>query len=84
MFDQIKKMNELRNMQNALKQEKAEVEKNGVKVVMNGNMELVEVKLNSMLDISEQEMLLKQCFSEAKDQIQKVAMKKMMESGIGF
>lgn len=84
MFDQMKKMNQLRNMQNALKKETAEVEKNGVKVVMNGNMDLVDVKLNSTLSSEEQERLLKQCFSEVKDKIQKIAMKNIMDSGISF
>lgn len=84
MFDQLKKINQLRSMQNALKKEKAVVEKNGVKIVLNGNMELEEIKLNSALEASEQERLLMQCFSEAKDQIQKAAMKNLMDSGLSF
>lgn len=84
MFDQLKKLKQLKDMQDALKKERVEIEKNGVKIAVNGSMDIEEVKLNSELDIMEQERLVKDCFKEAKDQVQKAAAKRLMDSGFGF
>ena len=40
MFDKLKKLNELKKIQSELGQEKMEVEKNGIKVTINGKMEI--------------------------------------------
>lgn len=70
MFDKLKKLNELRNLQNNMKKERAEAVRNGVKVAIDGSLDIVEIKLNPELDISTQERLLKECFDEAKGKIQ--------------
>jgi len=83
MFDQLKKLQELKKMQDSFKEERASVEKKGVSVLINGNFEVVEIKLNEDLSTEEQQEVLKQCFNEAKDNIQKSLAKKMMSSGLG-
>jgi len=70
-------------MQDSFKEERASVEKKGVSVLINGNFEVVEIKLNEDLSTEEQQEVLKQCFNEAKDNIQKSLAKKMMSSGLG-
>ena len=82
MFDQLKKIQQLRELQNSLKKEKSTAEKNGVKVVMNGGFEIVEIKLNPELGTEEQERILKECINEARESVQKIAAKTMMASNL--
>ena len=84
VFDQIKKIAELKKMQDSFKKERATIEKRGVSITVNGNMEIEEVKLNPELSLEDQQNLVKQCFNEAKENIQKTLAKAMMASGIGF
>jgi DNA-binding protein YbaB len=83
MFDQLKKIQELKKMQDSFKEEHETAEKRGVMVIMNGTMEVERITLNPTLDVREQEQILKQCFNEAKEKIQKKLAKKMMSSGLG-
>jgi DNA-binding protein YbaB len=71
MFDQLKQLNKIRELQSKLKQEKVTVEKDGVSITINGQFDLLEVKLNSELSTEKQEKLIKDCYSDAKDKIQK-------------
>jgi len=73
MFDKIKQMKKMREVQNALAQEKIESEKNGTKVVLDGNLKVVEVVLNPSLSKEDQEKTLQECFNEGTDKV-KMAM----------
>jgi DNA-binding protein YbaB len=84
MFDNLKKLAELKKMQDSFKKEKLTIEKNGVSVTINGNMEIEEVKLNPELNLETQQDLIKKCFNEAKENIQKTLAKSLMGSRIGF
>ena len=84
MLDQFKKLNELKKMQDSFKKEKLTVEKSGVSVTINGNMEVEEIKLNPELSVSEQQDILKKCLNEAHESIQKTLAKSLMSSGFGF
>ena len=84
MFDNIKKLNELRKMQDEFKREKLTFEDRGVSVTMNGNFEVEEIKLNPELSIEDQQEVVKQCLNKVREDIQKTLAKKMMASGIGF
>ena len=55
----------------------------GVKVVLNGNMEVVNLTLNGELTKNSQEETLKSCFNEALKRAQRLMAKKMQEMG-GF
>ena len=84
MFDQFKKIAELKKLQDSFKKEKLTVEKGGVAVTMNGNFEVEDLKLNSELSIEDQQETLKKCLNEVREEIQKKLAKVMMSSGISF
>ena len=78
MFDQLKQLQQLREMKNALEKESKEVEQEGVKVLVNGKMEIEGIKLNPELSVERQEELVKACFNQAIKEIQKEVAQKMM------
>ena len=84
MFDNLKKLAELKKMQDSFKKETVSVEKNGIKVVMNGNFEVQEIYLNESLGKEEQERNLIACLNQAKDDIQKTLAKNLMSSGFSL
>ncbi len=69
MFEKIKQLGKLRDLQKSLEKEEVEIEKEGVKVVMNGNLKVVEIVLNPDKDIRDQERLLKDCFNQAIEKV---------------
>ena len=79
MFDQLKQLQQLRELKNTLEKERKEVEREGIKILVNGKMEIEEVKLNPELSKEKQEELVKICFNEAIKEIQKSATQKMMD-----
>ena len=81
MLDKLKQLNELRNLQKELKKEMVEIEKDGTKVLINGNMEIQNITLNSELDKPDQEKVLVKCINDAVKQMQ-MKMAKMMQ-GMG-
>lgn len=83
MFDNLKKIQELKRMQDALKAERETVERKGVSVTVNGGMEVERIALNPALDQQEAEQVLRQCINEANKNIQKRIAKIMMDSGMG-
>jgi len=77
MFDKLKQLKQLKELQSKLSQEEITVEKNGVKVVINGQMEVKEIRLNPTLGQQEQEKLVRDCFNEAVKKIQLTVAQKM-------
>jgi len=84
IFDQFKKMAELKKLQDSFKKEREVVEKEGISVEINGAFEVESIKLNPELDIMRQQEVLKRCLNEARENIQKRLAKIMMSSGISF
>jgi len=84
MFDKLKQLNQLRNLQSEFKKEIVTTEKSGVKVSMNGNFEIEEIILSSDLNVIEQQAILKSLLNEAKESVQKKLASKMMASGMSF
>jgi len=87
MFNKLKQLKDLRDqakkMQSALGGEVITAEKNGVKITMNGNMEITEVSINSELDKASLESAIKSATNDAMKQTQRLMAKKMQEMG-GF
>lgn len=79
MFDKLKDLKKLKELQGELGKERAEVEKNGVRVVVSGKMEIEEVVLNTELSKEEQERAVKDCANEAMKKIQMLAAQKMFK-----
>ena len=87
MFNKLKQLKDLRSqakqMQNTLSDESVTIEKNGIKVVMNGNMQITELITNPELKKENMESILTDCINDAIKKIQKIMAKKMQEMG-GF
>ena len=85
MFSKLKQFRDLRSqaktMQTSLAQESVSEEKNGVKMTLNGNLELTSLSINSDLDKATQEEALKSCFNGAVKKAQRLMAKKMQEMG---
>jgi DNA-binding protein YbaB len=77
MLDKFKQIKQLRDIQAELSKEMAESEKNGVKVVVNGKMQVEEIKLNKELPQEEQEQILKECVNDAMKKLQAIMASKM-------
>lgn len=85
MFDKIKQLKQFKDLQNSLQKEKTEVEREGIKVVVNGKMEVEEIQLNPELPREEQEKILRDSINEAMKKIQVAAAQKMSQmKGFGF
>ncbi len=84
MFDELKKIQELKRLQDSFKQERETVQKKGVSVTVNGTMEVEKIVLNPTASQSENEEAVRQCINEANKNIQKRIAKAMMGSGAGL
>lgn len=78
MFDKLKKFKEI---QKFLAEEKVEVEKKGCMVMMNGKMQVEEVRINSELGTSEQEEAVKDAMNEAIKRLQMKLAQQMPKIG---
>lgn len=83
MFEKLNQLKKLKELQNSLKKEIIEIEKENIKVSVNGNLKIEEITLNPELGKERQESLLKECINEAMQKIQRIAAEKMSQMG-GF
>jgi len=85
MFNKLKMLKDLRSqaktMQNMLAQEFIETEKNGNKLKMNGNMEIISLSLNESLSKESLENILKDLINDSIKKAQKIMAQKMQEMG---
>ena len=79
MFDKLKQLQQLKELRDSVSQEKAEVEKKGIRVIINGKMEIEEIQLNPDLSKEEQELVLKECLNESMKKIQMLLASKMSQ-----
>jgi len=79
MFDNLKKIKQLKEIKDSLEKEKIEIEKEGIRIIINGKMEVKEIKLNPELSQEKQERVLKNCFNEAVKKIQMLVAQKMIQ-----
>jgi DNA-binding protein YbaB len=79
MFEKMQQLKEMKQLSDTLATELAEVEKQGVKVVVNGKMKIESIELNSELTKQEQETILKDCINEAMAKIQKIIAGRMSQ-----
>jgi len=79
MFDKLKQLNQLRQLKSELEKERKEVEKEGVKVTVNGRMQVEKIILNPALDPGKQGEIIKECINEAMKQIQQSAAQMMLK-----
>jgi DNA-binding protein YbaB len=79
MFDKLKQIKELKALNESLAQEKEIVEREGIKVTINGKLNIEEIQLNPELDKEKEERIVKECLNEAIKKIQVTAAKKMSQ-----
>ena len=79
MFDKLKQLQQLKELRDSVAREKEEVERKGIRVIINGKMEIEEIHLNSDLSKEEQEQVLKECINEAMKKIQMLLASKMSQ-----
>lgn len=79
MFDKFKQMKKLSQLRDSIKEEKVEMEKEGIKATINGEMKVESIQLNEDLDRERQEKLLKDCVNEGIRKMQRKFAKKMKE-----
>ena len=85
MFNKLKQFKDLRNtakqMQNAMAEETVTVEKNGLTIIMSGNMEITDVKIAEGTSTGSLENSVKSNVNEAMKKAQKIMAQKMQEMG---
>lgn len=85
MFNKLKQFKDLRNqaktLQNALAQESVEYEKNGVKISMNGNMQITGLSINAEIPANKLENILTDAMNETIKRAQKVMAEKVQAMG---
>ncbi len=85
MFNKLKHIKDLRSqakqMQSTLATESIIVEKGGIKVVIDGNMNITSITINEDLAKESLEGLLIDCINEAIKKVQRVMARKMQEMG---
>lgn len=70
MFDKLKQIKELRNLQQEIKKESYEAERQGTRITMTGTFEVQEIRLNPELSPREQEKALAETFNELVRKVQ--------------
>jgi DNA-binding protein YbaB len=85
MFSKLKQYKDLRDqaktLQNALAQENVAVEKNGLKLIMNGNLEITTLTIEESALKSGLNNIVKEAVNDAIKKTQRIMAKKMQEMG---
>ncbi len=85
MFEKLKQIKDLRSqaktMQNALSGESATVEKNGVSVTMNGNLEVTNLTISENLVGLQAANATREAINEVIKKVQKIIAQKMQAMG---
>ena len=85
MFSKLKQFKDLRHqakqMQNALSGESTTVEKNGISITMNGNLEITSINIKEDLSKELMETTIKNLVNDVIKKTQKIMAKKMQEMG---
>lgn len=85
MFEKLKQIKDLRTqaktMQNALSGEAVTVEKNGVTITINGNLEVTTFTVAENMNASQISNSSKDAINEAIKKVQKIMAKKMQDMG---
>lgn len=77
MFDKLKQLKQLKDLQSAIKKEMHMGESNGVKITINGAFEMQEVEISNDLSREDMAKAIKQAYSNAMSLAQNAAAKMM-------
>lgn len=85
MFEKLKQIKDLRSqaktMQSALSGESVTVERSGVTITINGNLEITALKIDENINPHEASSAIKDALNEAIKKVQKIIAQKMQEMG---
>ncbi len=85
MFDKIKQLKKAREIQNSLKDKEVRVERNDFLIIIDGQLRIKEIKLNSQVEKEKQEEVLKSLLNEAMEKAQMMVAKEISQmGGMGF
>jgi len=85
MFDKLKDLKKLKDLESALGNERVEKENHGIKVIINGKAEIMSISLNADLSKEDQEKYLKDCINDAARDAKMIMAKKAAQiTGFGF
>jgi nucleoid-associated protein EbfC len=92
MFNKLKNIKDLRDQAKQIQSQLAEVTEEGsgawgkVKIVMNGNQEVISVTIDSEIqnDLEKIQNGVKEATNDAVKKVQRAAAMKMQQSGMGF
>lgn len=85
IFDKIKDIQKLKDLDNELAKQNFEGEREGIKVIINGRSEIVSLVLNSELAKERQEQVLKDLINEVSQKAKMaMAQKAAQITGLGF
>lgn len=87
MFNKLKQFKDLRDqaktLQNALAKESITLDKNGVKLTMNGNMEVTNIEITETLANDKMASTMKDLMNDSVKKMQRIMAEKMQSMG-GF
>lgn len=83
MLDKLKQLGQLKALQDQAKSERFEGSREGVKVIINGNMSVEEVILNPELPVDRQAELVKECMNDAMKNAQMGMAQKLQGMDLG-
>lgn len=88
MLDKLKQLKNLKdqaqNLQSSLAQERVETDRQGIKLVMDGNQKVISLDIVSELSTTELETRLPEIFNETVDKAQKIIASKMQSGGFNL
>jgi len=85
MFDKLKDLKKLKDLESALGKETLEKEREGIKVVVNGRADIVSISLNTELPKEKQEQILKDVINDVSRDAKMLMARKAAEiTGFGF
>jgi DNA-binding protein YbaB len=85
MFDKLKDLKKLKDLESSLGDERVEKENHGIKVLVNGRAEVLNITLNSELSKEDQEKYLKDSINDASRDAKMIMAKKAAQiTGFGF
>ncbi len=79
MFENLKKLGELKKIADIISKEKILITKNEIEILINGKLEIEEIKISENLTKQEIEKNLKDCINEAIKKMQLSLMNKMQD-----
>jgi len=88
MFSKLKQFKDMQGQAKTLKdqlgQEQVEVEKEGIKLVMSGNQEIVSLNIDTNLTTEDIEKIIPDLFSDALKKIQRIMVEKFQSGNMNM